>query len=39
MKITIFIGEILRNNVEILGFTKDLSKNIANIEDLVRNPI
>ena len=25
-KITIFIGEILRNNVEIRGFTKDFFK-------------
>ena len=38
-KITIFIGEILRNNDEIRGFTKDSLKNIANIEDLVRNLI
>ena len=36
---TIFTSEILRSDVEIRGFIKDFMNNIANIEDLIRNPI
>ena len=39
MKITIFIDEILENKCRNLRIAKDFSKNIVNIEDLVRNPI